>query len=176
MPRLTLARVSDEILRLSRGLLGTERTLELFFSIIEGLDSDRKRKDRLTFWQDYQQRGMILDAWLALTPRCAELAFEANQLKTHQYGILQRNKRIDERHAVLLLRVGSLTVAEWSHAGKCRFWRCGSKNAPTLYAQTYSHEDLSAIADHAQQHYFSAEGRWQRDATRWIESAIAVFV
>jgi EH_Signature domain len=48
--------------------------------------------------------------------------------------------------AVLLLRIGDLTIADWSHDGKLRIWRRGTA-APELNLKSYSAPDLRLDSD-----------------------------
>src|SRR5262249_46073877 len=47
-------------------------------------------------------------------------------------------------HSVLLIRIGDLTFAEWSHNGKLRAWPNDSKNVPALFRAKYFRSELIA--------------------------------
>ena len=38
--------------------------------------------------------------------------------------------------------IGELTVAEWSHSGKLRFWRSDTRGKPRLHGSIYEGPDL----------------------------------
>jgi hypothetical protein len=44
--------------------------------------------------------------------------------------------------SVLLMRLGDLVIAEWSHSGAMRFWKSGSKDAPEFHLKEYNASDL----------------------------------
>jgi hypothetical protein len=44
--------------------------------------------------------------------------------------------------SVLLMRLGDLVIAEWSHNGAMRFWKADSKAAPEFHLTDYNGADL----------------------------------
>ena len=67
---------------------------------------------------------------------------------------------------ILLLRVGSLTVVEWSHSGACRIWQSNSNRAPKLYQNRYQREVL--MADSEERVVHDSRGNWQAKLHRII--------
>ena len=134
----------------------------MFFDFIEHHTLDQHSQYRREFWQECLKAQHITQSWLIL-------ASPHPTLPSHQYANLAKSKRVDDTHAVLLMRVRNLIVAEWSHTGKCRFWHALNPHAPIMFAKTYTRETLVNGADYIQQHYFSAKGLWQKDAKRWLK-------
>lgn len=105
-------------------------------------DEKRMWRYRRKFWSAYLPH--ITDAWVAFGSQGEHLARETarrtedNNFK--RFGLL--HGAVAGTHAVLIMTIGDLTIAEWSHSGKCRMWLRGHPNAPKLYASHYRAEDL----------------------------------
>ncbi|MFZ3325517.1 MAG: EH signature domain-containing protein, partial [Methylocella sp.] len=79
------------------------------------------------------------------------------------YGNLLKGSGVLSNHSVLLMRSGKLTIADWSHNGRCHIWRDGKMEAPKLYQRRYGRDDLIGNSDNGgQAHYGSEQGTWQR--------------
>ena len=65
------------------------------------------------------------------------------------------------------MKIGDMTIVDWSHNGKCQFWRRGDANAPSLYQSSYH----SALYGAPQQevHASPATYSWQRKVAGIIE-------
>lgn len=136
----------------------TGATLEAFVRVIERVAERGHWKYRKAFWMGYYRAGHVLDAWVALGPDAERIARQLDDLKG------QSSKLVGQRqsnHCVLLLRIGNLLVADWSHNGKCRVWREGQRYAPRLYRNQYDAGDLKAGADIEVVHQQSSAGAWQ---------------
>ena len=164
-----LIQTAKDIKSVCSGQLGTSRSIDVFFKIIQQSQLDRHGVYRETFWKKYLEAGYINQSWLILAPKAAQLAIDSLGVKKHQFATIQKNRKIDEKHAVLLMRLNHIVIAEWSHTGKCRFWAQGTLKAPKLFQKSYVREQLIDYADHVQQHYFSAKGLWQKDAHTWLQ-------
>jgi hypothetical protein len=54
--------------------------------------------------------------------------------------------RVQPGHSVLLLRVGGLTIAEWSRDGPCSIWdETDGEKGPRLFQRYYSSSELKKI-------------------------------
>jgi hypothetical protein len=108
-------------------------TLDAFFGVIGqcagqagmGHQWEARRK----FWLACLRKGWISDSWLVLGGNVRDM-IRANRDLQESYGTLYRPP--NENHSVLLMRIGGLLFAEWSHNGKVRAWPIGSPNAPRL--------------------------------------------
>ena len=74
------------------------------------------------------------------------------------------------------MRIGPLTIAEWSHNGSCRIWLSGNESAPKLYKPTYSRHELMTGDDFSKPHMGSERGSWQGAIARWIEDQTGISV
>ncbi len=166
-PPLFLEQAVLELPKICKGYLPIRSTLELFFNLFKASGSDASTEHRLSFWLNYLERGLITDTWLVLGPRLAQIVKEQG-LKDYQYACLDKLIRDEEEQGILLLGFRKVVVADWSHTGKCRFWLRSNEKCPRLFLPTYTRNQIYLAADYVQQHYFSAQGLWQKDAAGWL--------
>lgn len=167
LPQNTMRAVKD-IKDICNGGLGTARSIDTFFAIIKHSEVDRHSNYREDFWRQHLELGHIFQSWLILAPKAAHIAQHTLNVRPQQYATIEKSRKVDDAHAILLSRLSNIIVAEWSHTGKCRFWHQSSKHCPKLFQKNYSRNELIEYADHIQQHYFSAKGLWQKDANKWL--------
>lgn len=136
----------------------TGETLEAFVRVIERVAERDHWKYRKAFWMAYYRAGHVLDAWVVLGPEAKIISRQFADLKGHSSELIRPQL---SNHSVLLLRIGNLVVADWSHNGKCRMWREGDLYAPMLYRTRYEASDLRAATDFEVTHHSSSTGGWQ---------------
>lgn len=141
---------------LKRWLTGA--TLEAFVRLIERVAEEGHWKYRKAFWMAYYRTGHVLDAWVVLGPEAERLSRGIDALKGQSSEL---KKPPLSNHSVLLLRIGNLVIADWSHNGKCRIWREGDRQAPLLYRRGYEASDLRVGAKFEITHHSSSTGGWQ---------------
>ncbi|KTD18862.1 EH signature domain-containing protein [Legionella jordanis] len=109
-------------------------SIEQFFEIVDQMALDRQWKYRKAFWMAYYKYGFLDEAWFVLGPDAkyyAETYFE-NKLS---FGAMDSGCK--SNHSVLILKIGNIVLAEWSHEGKCRAWRDEDPKAPERYKNYY---------------------------------------
>ncbi len=172
LPTTALPRLKQslgEIPRICQGFLSSAENISLFFDLLQEARIDAAGKYRIAFWQNYLEQGAITESWLVLGTKLTQLASKRS-VKPYQFGTLQKSLKVEDNHGVLLLALKGVLAADWSHLGRCRFWKKTNSMRPFLYQTSYPRNDLYLGADHIQQHYFSAKGLWQEDAKYWINS------
>lgn len=159
--------VPEEARAVLRKWLSRE-ALEQFCQVIDSVAQERMWRYRRAFWLAYYNKDVVSDAWVLFGPealRYAERAFGATQ----SYGILNRSPQVERSHSVLILQIGKLTVADWSHNGKCHIWRDGNASRPKLYMQRYTRDQLVSASDNGGQvHYGSEYYSWQGKIESYI--------
>ena len=156
------AAVSDDAKQIFRKWLA-RAALQQFLEIIDSLALERHWKYRRAFWIAYFDRDWVWDAQVAFGPGGATLA---RQLfgPDASFAELVRGgaKVIDSGHAVLLMRLGTLTIADWSHNGQGAIWRGGNHMAPSLLKRSYTSNDVHwGTADFVWVHGGAANYTWQ---------------
>ena len=138
-----------------RWLVGV--ALEDFFRLLDAIALDRHWRYRKAFWSAYLERDRITDAWVILGSRVRDVAWASLSEGAEHYAGFRKRSGVQSNHSVLLLKVGPLTVSEWSHDGSCRVWLSDNQYAPPF---------LSALV---YQEQFSQRGRLCAAASRGCE-------
>jgi hypothetical protein len=114
----------------------TKQSLRQFLEVVDQVAVDRMWRYRRAFWGAVYDQGLISDAWVVFGQDGADVAREAFG-KDISFATFDGSTG-DQRHAVLLLRIGRGVVAEWSHYGRCIIWNdSGARGAPQLHARSY---------------------------------------
>lgn len=149
----------------------TGATLEAFVRVIEGVAEKDHWKYRKAFWMAYYRAGHVLDAWVVLGPEAKLISRQREDLRGQASELV---RPLLSNHSVLLLRIGNLVVADWSHNGKCRVWREGDLHAPKLYQTRYEASDLRAATAFEVAHHGSSTGGWQLKIHNHIRSLTGI--
>lgn len=161
----------------------TEASVKQFFDIVsEMLDGNDRTmwQARRKFWTAYLDAGHIEAAWVAFGNTGADYALHAARTSGNpslkMFGRIVSGTGRSPQHCALLMKIGDLTIAEWSHNGSCRFWARGAANAPVLfrmgkYAGDYDARELMNSQD-AIPHYSG----WQARIALKIREHTGIFV
>jgi hypothetical protein len=148
-------------------------SLEDFFRVLDETAQDSHWKYRKAFWSAYLRREVIADAWVVLGPAAATIVRKEFESPAGA-AKLRMGDGTQSSHSVLLMRIGNLTIAEWSHNGKCRIWKEGNRKAPKLYETEYHRRHLIDGCNWEKSHMGSEDGRWQGDVARRIEDETGI--
>jgi hypothetical protein len=143
-------------------------SLEDFFRALDATAMDQHWRYRKAFWSAYLQREAISDAWVVLGAQAARLIRRGVGTEGVAAGRLRAGGGVQSNQSVLLMRIGGLTIAEWSHNGTCRVWDAGNRTAPRLYEVEYRRDQLIDGCAWDQRHDGSPEGRWQAHVANHI--------
>jgi hypothetical protein len=147
---------AQEVIR--RWLAGA--ALEQFFKVVDRIAKPEHWHYRGTFWKAYYEHGYVSDAWVIFGRTGAEHAIRAFG-KELSFGRFERGSGFQREHAALLLVVGPLTVAVWSHDGANRIWFERNRLRPQLYRSYYSRAELMEGFDERIVNAGAASGTWQ---------------
>jgi hypothetical protein len=172
-PRLHPSRwhgASDAAIAIIRRWLA-KQTLEEFFQIVDQSAKDSHWIYRRAFWLAYFRRGVLDDAWMALGPQAARAA--DNRFAC---GKLRSGDGVQPSHSLLLMEIGDLVIAEWSHDGKCRAWKRTHPRAPLLGRAQYTRGNIiipsmqiaPTYSEDGIVHRGSEAGRWQQRLADFI--------
>lgn len=148
------------------------QSINLFFKVIGETITEPEVKHhfprRKEFWLSYFKENAVSEAWILLGKKATQ---HMKRLKSRgDSEIVNLNYASLEggtyEQSVLLLKVGSLTVVEWSHSGACRIWQSNSNRAPKLYQNRYQREVL--MADSEERVVHDSRGNWQSKLHRII--------
>ncbi len=147
-----------------------------FFRLLDRTALDRHWRYRKVFWKAYLKEDAIEDAWIILGPDAARLARASFEHGDQATAKLLPGYPVQANHSVLLMRLHSVTIAEWSHNGTCRFWLDGNPDAPGMYRPKYSQVELTKDPDFEQRHHGAEKGRWQTSMAAWIRDNTGIHI
>lgn len=177
--RLDLSRwlhVSGEAQDVMRRWL-TRESLEQFIQVVDATTKTEQWQYRRAFWMSYFKANHINDAVVAFAPIGRDYAKMA--FKDSYFGSIERGYYHQDQ-AVLLLRIGQLTIADWSHNGSCRIYLSNNPNTPSLSNRVYDGRVLRAQCDNESgdgtPHAGSENGRWQSKVADFIRTHTGIVV
>ncbi len=153
----------------------TSESFEMLMEVLNSSNQSQQWKTRETFWRKYIKKNHVKEAWVAFGPdaeRQARLLIRSGQLRSRgAYGVLERSQ-IQGHHSVLFMRIGDLTISEWTHDGKVRFYRSRNLEKPSLYRLRYDPEVLrrDRYPDFLKVH----RGAWQGDVAGFIYQSTGI--
>ena len=125
-----------------------QATLEQFLKVVDRVAPNHQWDYRRAFWNAYIERRAVGNAWVAFGSSGTQIA---KRLADHSGDALMRRfatlMAASSDHAVLLLQIGDLVIADWSHNGRLRIWRRSNPNAPELNRSSYLAAELRGDAD-----------------------------
>ncbi|WP_374571940.1 EH signature domain-containing protein [Phenylobacterium sp.] len=116
----------------------TKASVEQFFDIVaETTDRPDMWAERREFWERYLHADHISAAWVAFGAdgawRAEQAASRSNDTGLSMFGRLASGGSRTAEHAALIMKIGDLTVVEWSHNGRWNMWRHGDRGHPALF-------------------------------------------
>ena len=112
---------------------------------------------------------------MALGPQAARAA-DISVDKGPACGKLRSGDGVLPSYSLLLMEIGDLVFAEWSHSGKCRAWKRTDPRAPRLGRVQYTRGDviipsMQIVPTYSEDgivHHGSDAGRWQQRLANFI--------
>lgn len=155
----------------------TRASVLQFLDIVDRLMPDYASKlmwsYRRAFWMSYLlsdgSSPGIDAAWVAFGDDGARLARKVAR-ETGDKSFTAFGKQADKsgQHAALILKMGDLTIVDWSHKAKYQVWRFGDKGAPKLFEPVYRYGELYS-APIQESHSSPRTFTWQKSLARIIE-------
>ncbi len=140
-----------------------QESFDVFIQVISKVAMVRHWQARKEFWGWYLEQGYIDEIWPIVGPKgVSELNRTIAQAQDGlqlEFGSLSG---ASSDHCVLLIRMGGITIAEWSHNGSARFWLSDNAQAPELYKRRYSGDGLRRHSDYGIAHSSNWEGKLNR--------------
>jgi hypothetical protein len=124
---------------------------------------------RRAFWTAYFRRDWISDAHVMFGEVGLRKAKALFGRDAPCASLTADGKQVSPDHAVLLLRIGRLTIADWSHNGRCAIWVDGGRHAPPFDRNHYTSADVDAdVASWETRHAGAEFYSWQRKVRDFI--------
>jgi hypothetical protein len=123
------------------------QSIQLFFKIIEKVVDEEYQHQfpqRRDFWIDYFNKGMVSDAWVILGNDGLKEARRYKMSGDPDFASLEwaQLNGASSSQCILLMRIGEVSIMEWSHSGACRVWKQGDSNAPSFSKRRYEKGEL----------------------------------
>ncbi|MBF0419994.1 MAG: hypothetical protein HQL78_07495 [Magnetococcales bacterium] len=145
----------------------TRASLEQFLDVVDRTAQSHMWPARRKFWYAFYEHKFMLEAWVAFAKDGATLASRLAAEKENpaigNFGVLA-SAGVSKDHAVLIMHIGNLVVADWSHNGKCHIWLPDNADAPKLYRHAYHRDELVNGSNFYKVHV----GNWQSDVLDFI--------
>ncbi|MEZ5936172.1 MAG: EH signature domain-containing protein [Alphaproteobacteria bacterium] len=150
-----------------------EVAIEQFLEVIDRLALEKHWIYRRAFWTAYLKRDWIHEADVMFGKQGYALAHDLfgkdAPCARLTIGSKPRSKRVEPGHAVLLLHIGRLIVADWSHDGYCAIWNERDGGAPVSGKSQYTSDDVDAFQTASRwKHDGSASYSWQKKVRDYI--------
>jgi hypothetical protein len=144
-----------------------QATLEQFLKVVDRVAAKHQWDYRRAFWNAYIEKRVVANAWVAFGANGAQVARKIAETTAdslmRRFGMLG-GAGADQ--AVLLLSIGDLIIADWSHNGRLRIWRRGNTSAPEFNLETYVASALRTDSEFDTVH-LPPDG-WQSKAEAYI--------
>jgi hypothetical protein len=156
-----------------------------FFDIVDSVADERMWRYRRSFWASYVEAEHVDDAWIVFgaagVSHARAVAERDGEAALRQFGRLEPGAGRSPNHACLLMTIGDLIIAEWSHNGRCYMWRRDTPKAPKLGQPRYYPDELAhslSSIDGGQRigiaHMQAESYGWQRRVAQHIADEIGV--
>jgi len=140
-------------------------SLEDFFNILSKTAQEMWQARR-NFWSSYLRGNYISHAWVVLGRQARYIAKEHFGSKNIYGNLIGAGSS----QSVLLMRIGGLTIAEWSHAGSCRIWALEGPSTPVFYKLNYKAIELRGSSDLQEPHVIEHRGqKWPMKIRKFIQ-------
>ena len=152
-----------------RGWLAVE-TFRLFIAVIDETGVDDQWEARRDFWLQYFEIGAVSDVRAIFATEADRAARRIRARPGNRGMTWAKLGQAQPNQSVLLIQIGPLRIAEWSHSGRVRFWLPQTRPQPWMNAVDYIgpelregsirvwHPDQNANVDGFVHH---ANGRWR---------------
>jgi hypothetical protein len=147
----------------------TSESFEMLMEVLNSSNQSLQWKSREMFWRKFIKRDFVREAWIAFGPdahKQAKKLIKSGHLRSRgAFGVLKKSQ-IQGHHSVLIMKIGDLTISEWTHDGKVRFYRSRNSSRPAFYELSYDPEVLRR--DSKADYYKVHNGDWQEDVAEYI--------
>lgn len=155
-------------------------TIEMFLKVIAEHALNDQFEPRRILWKAYFDQDYVVDAHIILGSAAAGTAkrlIENGEIANGlHFGEFAKKPKVDSDQSVLLMKIGSLTIAEWSHNGKFRAWSDDSIFKPRFHRLEYDAGELRMGSNKIRQNNGNMGdgivhlGNWVDRAKRYINT------
>ena len=152
----------------------TKASLEQFLAVVDAIVAPEKKHQwdaRRRFWSAFYDAGYMNEAWVVFGAdgysHALRMAQRGEPIGCGKFG---KGEGAQRTHAVLLMEITGIVVADWSHDGSCHLWESGNQSAPRRYQPVYTRDELNSLSDFSTTH----RGAWQTRVYDWFRGITTV--
>lgn len=153
---------------LMRWLAG--QSMDALLAIITKSTANDMWPPRHRFWKGLYDRGLVSEAWVALSPAASDDA--EDMFKRTNDAIYTMSSRQVARSrkdtSLLIMRIGQYTVLEGSHDYRLHVFHSDDPAAPRFYENEYDAENLTLETGHRDTKIHDPHGQWMK----WAEQRL----
>jgi EH signature protein len=146
------------------------QSMDALLKVITRATSSGMWETRHHFWKGLYDRGMVDEAWVALSSEAATIAGRMSESTGDAIfgmaGVQTSKKREDT--CLLIMRIGRYVVVEGSHDYRVHLFRQGDPKAPALYLEEYDAEKMTLPQNDPMTRIHDTGGRW----TNWVRERV----
>ncbi|MET4161260.1 hypothetical protein ABIE61_001092 [Marinobacterium sp. MBR-111] len=172
--------VPTELVELLKRWL-TKQAMGLLIEVLNKTADDHHWDSRHDFWNYYLDNDLVDEAWVAFGPNAFQQARDLirfdNDFVAGTFAQLVKGAgQIQANHSVLLMRIDSVVIAEWTHNGMVRLWDRVGTGSPPFYRSVYKSELLRGSAGNPPQdeHRHDAHGAWKGKVAAFIQARTGI--
>lgn len=146
------------------------KSMDALLSIITRSTANHMWPPRHDFWKGLYDRGLIEEAWIALSPSAskdAEYMFQTTKDPIYTMSGKQTSAKRRET-CLLLMRVGRYIVMEGSHDYRVHLFPLNDRTTSLLYREQYDAEELILPRGHKSACIHDQHGAWMK----WVEERV----
>lgn len=172
--------VPTELVELLKRWL-TKQAMGLLIEVLNKTADDHHWDSRHDFWNYYLDNDLVDEAWVAFGPNAYQQArdlirFDSDFVAGTFAQLVKGAGQIQANHSVLLMRIDSVVIAEWTHNGMVRLWDRVGTGSPPFYRSVYKSEVLRGSAGNPPQdeHRHDQHGSWKNKVAAFIQARTGI--
>lgn len=145
-------------------------SMDALLSIITSSTANHMWPPRHAFWKGLYDRGLIDEAWVALSPAAFNDAGSMFQ-RTENPIYTMTGKQIAKSRkdtCLLIMRIGRFTVVEGSHDYRVHVFQSSDPAAPVFYKDEYDAEKITLPMYDRNTRVHDQPGQWMK----WVEQRV----
>lgn len=147
------------------------QSIEALLDVITKATGNHMWPPRHYFWKSLYDRGLVTEAWIALSKPAMDIAgrlFSDREDRLGQTAALQNASGNKKGTCLLIMKVGRYTVVEGSHDYRIHLFLNTDRRAPALYEGEYNAEKIMLPQNHRMTRIHDIHGAWQN----WVEERV----
>ncbi len=147
------------------------QSIDALLDVITKATGNHMWPPRHHFWKGLYDRGLVTEAWIALSKPAMDIAgslFNEREGRLGQAAALQNASGNKKETCLLIMKVGRYTVVEGSHDYRIHLFLNTDRRAPALYQGEYNAEKLMLPQNDPMTRIHDKPGGWQR----WVEERV----